>query len=315
MNILVTGGAGFIGTHLVAALREEEHDVWLISRQGSPASDGQRLIGDLVSADLERLLPREIDVIYHLAGMGSPAQCHAQPARGFEVNVTATHRLLEAVRRRPLRRFVFVSSAAVYGGRAPVPTREDVPLDPTDALGATKAAAELLVRGYGACYQFPVTVFRLYTVYGPRSGSHQVIPSLITQLLRPTPVVTVQDPRRARDFLEIRDAVSGLLTALSQTAPAEIYNLGTGIETSVGELCALLSELMGRDAEVRASEPDRASAGGHAVRQCADITRAMTVLGWRPRVSLREGLAQMLEGVGTESPQELGAVLQAGEGR
>ena len=305
MKIVVTGGTGFIGTHLVAALRERGHAVWIVTRgarrQDAFVPEEGWLAGDLVSADLERVIPGEIDVVYHLAGMGSPAQCQADPSRCFTVNVTATQRLLDVVRRRGVRRFVFVSSAYVYGDGANVPTSEEALLQPTDALGASKAAAEFLVRGYGACFGFPVTVFRLYTVYGPGSNAHQLIPSLISQVLREGSAITIRDARPTRDFMDVRDAVGGLLTALSQAGSFELVNLGTGVETSVGELCALLLEIGGREHATCVSRYD-----GHGEnrdtgsRQCADITRAVRTLGWRPQISLREGLARMFAGMEAE---------------
>jgi len=225
--------------------------------------------------------------------MGSPARSEADPDLCWAVNVTATQRLLQAMSRRSLRRFVFVSSAYVYGDAAPIPTPEDVPLNPETALGASKAAAEFLVRGYGLSYRFPVTVFRSYTVYGPGSGTHQLIPTLISQLRQDAPVMTIHDLRPTRDFMYVADAVRGLMSAVSHTGSCEVLNLGTGVETSVGELCRLLLELGGCAREIRQGAPD--GAGWPVSRQRADITRVMTTQGWRPQIALRDGLARMLD--------------------
>lgn len=295
MKILVTGGTGFIGRHLVSALASGGHEVTVLSRRASSAKG--MCCGDLVNSDLESIIPEGIEVVFHLAGVGSPVRCQSDPDLCWAVNVTATHRLLEVVRRLDLRRFVFVSSAYVYGDSAPIPTPEEAPLNPSTALGASKAAAEYLVRGYGASFGFPVTVFRLYTVYGPGSGEHQLIPSLIAQVRQDEPAMTIQDPRPTRDFMDITDAVRGLLSALSHAGLYEVLNLGTGVETSVGELCRCLLEISGRAKDVRQA---RAGSPGPVSRQCADITKIMATHGRQARIALRDGLARMLEGAEAE---------------
>ena len=302
MRILVTGGTGFIGRHLVRALLEGGHQVDVLSRaasrqaaEGSPPGGARAIVGDLVTDDLGRLLPNDLEVVYHLAAMGSVGECIAQPHPCFQVNALGTQKVLEAARNRHVRRLILASSVYVYGDVQRFPTPEDIGLSPNNLLGASKAAAEHLARAYAISYDLPVTVFRPFTVYGPGSKPHQLIPSLIEEIFH-APFVSVGDPDATRDFVHVHDVVKGLLRGLQDTQPFSVFNLGTGVETSIAGLVELLlSMTQTPEKEVRVwQQAPRVDERGRRSRQCAEISRASSCLSWRPTVSLRDGLSALI---------------------
>ncbi len=288
MNILVSGGNGFIGRHLVKALQAEGHRVWVLSRK---APD---IAGDILEEDLDRRIPQEIEAVYHLAGMTSVGECIQNPGACLRANVLGTQNMLAIAKRRQVRRFIFVSSVYVYGDAPIYPTPEDACLFPNNPLGASKVGAEQMGRAYSLCYDLPVTVFRPFTVYGSGSGRHQFIPSLMEQVMS-AQGMEVGEPRCTRDFIHVSDVVAGLVQSLRLTDKWSVFNLGTGVETSVAALIQLLLEIAQKpQMQVRFGvRPPRVDERHAISRQCADIRRAREQLSWQPQVSLRDGLMEL----------------------
>jgi UDP-glucose 4-epimerase len=295
MKILVTGGAGFIGSHVVDAYLAAGHDVLVVDdlSTGKPENLDPRArfhrldIGDAKVVELIRD-ERPAVLSLHAAQM-DVRRSVADPLFDARVNVLGTLNLLEGARRANVRRVIFVSSGgAVYGEQERFPAREDHPTNPVSPYGVSKRSGELYAFFYQAEYHIPFVALRYANVYGPRQDPHGeagVVAIFAQKMLRGEPVTVNGDGRQTRDYVYVGDVVRANLLALESTATGP-FNVGTGIETDVNELARLLREAAGTTSEVRHG-PAKA---GEQRRSVVDAGRATEVLGWRPEVSLAEGL-------------------------
>lgn len=302
MRILVTGAAGFIGSHLASRLAEEGHDVLgadafndyydpAVKRGNArevEAAGAEIRALDLAEDSLSDLV-RGADVIFHAA-----AQPGISSRTSFDTylrnNVVATHRLLDAAQRsEALGLFVNVSTSSVYGADAS--GSETAEPRPTSAYGVTKLAAEQLVMAAARDAGFPACSFRLFSVYGPRERPDKLIPILIRSLSegKALPLFEGSEDHR-RSYTYVEDIVDGLTVALHrpEACRGEIFNLGNDRDVSTGEMIRLVEEIVGLEVEVE-RRPRRA---GDQLRTRANIRKAEQVLGYAPRVSPREGLAR-----------------------
>lgn len=303
VTVLVTGGCGFIGSHLASRLLRDGHRVIVADnfatgdRRNSPGG------AELIEADLSRepdvaALPwSEIDQVCHLAAQSSGEVSHAHPLLDLDVNVRGTFLLLQAAHAARVDRFVFAGSMAAYGNAQTEHISEDEPLRPLSCYGTSKACAESYVRWFRR-HGLPTTVFRMFSVYGPGqdlSNMQQGMVSIFLKfLLDGKPVHVKGSPERIRDFVHVDDVVNAWCLALAdQAAVGHTYNLASGRRTTVRELVAALIEAMGEriDYPVRyeGSTPDDQRG------VFADVTRLRTDLGWEPMVSLPDGLLRTCE--------------------
>lgn len=206
------------------------------------------------------------------------------------VNTLGTLSVLEAARKAPsVRSIVVVSTAQVYGSSHTQPVAEEAPLEPTTPYAGSKVAAEGIATSYARAYGLPITILRLFNVYGPGQAPIYLVPTIIAQLLEGN-VPVVADDRPVRDFTFIADVVDALEAAsLRATSSARIYNVGTGTATSTGELTRKLMRIAGIDGEPRVNKP--APDTGSTSMLVADVTRMNRDIGWSARIGLDEGLA------------------------
>ncbi len=304
---LVTGVAGFIGSHLAERLLREGHRILGVDaftdyypRAVKMANLGQLLDEpgfrfvelDVAQAELGALVA-EADFIFHQAGQPG---VRASWGREFDIylesNVQATQRLLEAVKDSSrLRRLVFASSSSVYGQSPDLPLREDSRPQPFSPYGVTKLAAEHLCALYQANHGVPTVALRYFTVYGPRQRPDMGFHRFILAALQDRPILVYGDGEQTRDFTYVADAVEANWLALGPSAVGQVFNIGGGSRSSVNQVLATLEEILGRPVrrEQRPPQP------GDVRHTWADTTRAREILGFSPRVSLREGLAQQVE--------------------
>lgn len=300
MNCLVTGAAGFIGSHLCEELLLRGHQVLgldaFIPYYPRPYKDAN-LVGllhqprfrfveaDLRTADLDALLDGT-DVVFHLAAMAGLPRSWTDFDLYQSCNLTATHRLLEAARRLDaLHRFVHVSTSSVYGrygsGDESLPTR------PISPYGVTKLAAEQLCRAHADEHGLPVVILRYFSVYGPRQRPDMGYHRFIDAMLRGLPVTVNGDGLQVRGNTFVGDAIDATIASLD--APVgEVYNVGGGETANVWEILAKLEAILGCRAIIR-REPARP---GDQRITGADTTKLTRHLGWRPRVNLDEGLVR-----------------------
>ncbi|GAB6931946.1 NAD-dependent epimerase/dehydratase family protein [Calditerricola satsumensis] len=306
MNILVTGAAGFIGSHLCERLLDAGHTVIGVDALLNPS------LRPLKRRNLTALLPHPrfrfveaaiqtadwatlldgVDAIFHLAGMpGVRTSWGANFSAYVEHNILATQRLLEACARRPLQRFVFASTSSVYGHQTGkvAETRLPAPLSP---YGVTKLAGEHLCRAYAERDGLPVVILRYFTVYGPRQRPDMAFHRFIRALLVGEPIPLYGDGHQTRDFTYIADCIDGTVAAL--TAPdavGETINIGGTERASLREVIALLEDLTGRRATIAQHDAPQ----GEPRHTWADISKAQRLLGYRPQVDLRTGLARQID--------------------
>jgi UDP-glucose 4-epimerase len=301
VNCLVTGCAGFVGSHLAERLVADGHRVLGVDAftdyyatglkernlEGLAGRPEFRLVrGNLLELDLPALLDG-VELVFHLA-----AQAGVRPSWGaaFRVytdsNVLATQQLLEAARHRSLRRFVYASSSAVYG-RSTIPMHEDGATRPLSPYGVSKLAAEHLCGLYAEAYGVPAVSLRYFTVYGPRQRPDMAFHRFIRALRAGRPIPVFGDGRQTRDFTFVGDVVEATCRAADAAVPpGTVLNVAGGSRVGLGAAIEELARLTGRTARL---EP--ATGGPGEMRDTyADIGRAAERLGWRPKTALAEGL-------------------------
>ncbi len=305
MRCLVTGAAGFIGSHLTERLLEQGHEVVGVDTFTSyydPALKRRNLAAarewaafqlmetDLAEAPLEPLVDG-VDVVFHLAGQpgvrGSWGEQFAEYQRN---NIQATQRLLEVLRSRPIQRLVYASSSSVYGD-APLPMREDARPQPLSPYGITKLAAEHLVHVYYRSYGLPTIGLRFFTVYGPRQRPDMAFNRFIRAIHGGEPIQLYGDGRQTRDFTYVGDVAEACLRAATSECVGQAINVGGGSRVAVNEVLAMLGELIGRPVRVERQESQR----GDAQHTSASAEKAYALLGWQPAVTLAEGLRRQVD--------------------
>jgi UDP-glucuronate 4-epimerase len=321
---LVTGGAGFIGSHLVERLLGQDgtgrvtvidnfddfYDPaikWgnIATHRGFPAwrlaqldlRDGRGLDDLFRGAAEEAGESAPFDAIVHLAARAGVRPSVADPLLYQQVNVGGTLELLELARRYGVRKFVFASSSSIYGPEASVPFREDAPLSPISPYAATKAAGELFAHTYSHLYGIKTVCLRFFTVYGPRQRPDLAIHKFARQILSGVPIHVYGDGSAERDFTYIDDILQGVLAAIEYEKTAfEIINLGESETISVRGMIGLLEEALGSSAivEHHPAQP------GDLPRTHADIGKARQLLGYRPTTPLREGIGKFVEWLRTQ---------------
>jgi UDP-glucose 4-epimerase len=301
--ILVTGGAGFIGTHTVNRLIALGHRVVVIDdlstgRRESVNPAAELIVGSVTDEYLVQDVIGRVDGCIHLAAIASVERCQNDPHGSHRVNQSAFVSLLSASGRRPAGSIpvVYASSAAVYGAVALAPVAEDASTHPISTYGADKLGCELHARAAGVTAAIPSFGLRFFNVYGPgqnRDSPYSGVISIFADRLRRGETLTIHgDGGQSRDFVHVDDVVAAVIDALDQASPgAPICNIGTGIETSILGLASMLARLLGRPAEF-ASAPARE---GDIRRSLADISRAREILGYSPQIGLCEGLSDLLK--------------------
>lgn len=300
-TVLVTGGGGFIGGHLVPLLTEAGYRVRSLDnryRADPEVLAAQERLGvELVEADvrsrgaMDRAV-RGADAVIHLAATAIN-KSFADPAESLEINLLGTEHTFAAAADAGVRRVVFASSASVYGEPESLPMREDGPLAPQTPYCISKLAGEHLLGFYRRTRGLSGIALRLFNVYGPgqRRDAYYttVVLSFTERLLAAEPPVIDGDGAQTMDFVHVRDVAAAFAAALTCPADAAVCNVGTGTQTSVAELARILSELVGSGAEPRFRPRDVL-----VTRRAADVRRAAEVLGWRARIGVKEGLAEVV---------------------
>jgi UDP-glucose 4-epimerase len=291
-TVLVTGGAGFVGSHLVDAL-VEENDVRVLddfstgSRSNLP-DEATMIEGDVRDADARRRATDGVDLIFHEAAVVSVERSVEAPGRSNEVNLDATLGLLERAREQDAR-FVLASSSAIYGPPTAVPIAEDEPKEPMSPYATQKLAADHYARQYHDLYGLETVALRYFNIYGPRqrAGDYSgVISAFLGQAREGEPITVEGDGEQTRDFVHVSDVVRANLLAATTDAVGEAFNVGTGTSVTIAELAREIRSLVDSDSDVVHVDPRP----GDVEHSCADISRSKRRLGYEPTVSLRAGL-------------------------
>ncbi len=309
MKSLVTGGAGFIGSHIVQTLLEQGRKVRVLDnfstgkhenleelRQQFKGDQLEVLEGDVRDASALDPAVRGVDVIFHEAAFVSVPQSMEEPQACFDVNITGTSMLFEAARRAGVRRAVVASSAAVYGESDALPLVEETPLQPKSPYAVSKRVDELYAELFTGSFGFEVVALRYFNVYGPRQRPDLMyaaaVPIFARRLLDGKPVTFFGDGGQTRDLINVRDIVRANLVASEHPAAAgRIFNICTGIETRLLDLLDVMYELLpNAPAHVHA-----APRAGDIYRSVGSPQKAADEIGFRAQVSLVDGLKEVLD--------------------
>ncbi|HJW88903.1 MAG TPA: SDR family oxidoreductase [Dehalococcoidia bacterium] len=301
MRALVTGGAGFIGSHLAERLLAEGHQVAVLDNLAAGRLKNLSHLGDRKGLsvhradvqDLDSIRPlfEGVDWVFHLAALADIVPSIVSPLAYHRANVGGTASVLEASRGAKVRRFIYAASSSCYGLPKIFPTPETAEIQPQYPYALTKYIGEQYVLHWGRVYGLPVLSLRLFNVYGPRSrtsGAYgAVFGVFLAQKLHGEPFTVVGDGTQSRDFTFVSDVVEAMVMAARSDLRQEVLNVGSGQTSSVNRLVELLG---GQVVHVpkRPGEPDRTH---------ADISKIQRLLGWQPRVSFENGVRAMLENI------------------
>jgi NAD dependent epimerase/dehydratase len=301
--VLVTGAAGFIGSHLTESLVKAGASVRAFARYNSRNDYGwleladPQLIrevevfrGDLANPEAVINAAKDCDTILHLGALIPIPYSYVHPREFVSANIEATLNVLEAARRWDVNRVVHTSTSEVYGTPMTVPISEDHPIKPQSPYAATKVGADQLALTFKRSFETPVVVARPFNTFGPRQSARAVIPTIISQVLT-NDTVFLGSTATTRDFLYVADTAAGLMRCAEvDAAVGEVINLGTGVEVLVGEVVDRVAHLVDRDVKVELEERRLRPPDSEVERLVANCTKAEQILDWAPGTSFDDGL-------------------------
>jgi len=300
MKIIVTGGAGFIGSHVTDAFLSAGHEVVVLDNLSTGHRENLNPGARFVELDItdpragDCVRSERPDAIAHHAAQMDVRRSVADPLFDARTNILGTIALLDAARQAGVRRFLFVSSGgAAYGEQETFPAPETHPTNPVSPYGVSKRAGELYAFFFQAEYHLPFVALRYANVYGPRQDPHGeagVVAIFSGRMLRGEPVTVNGDGKQTRDYVYVGDVARANLLALESPITGPV-NIGTGVETDVNTLATLLREVAGSTSPINHGP----AKPGEQRRSVVDCSRAASALGWRPEVTLREGLRRTVE--------------------
>ena len=304
--VLVTGAGGFIGSHLAERLAKEGAKVramvhynalgawgWL---DASPLKDQMEIFaGDITDRDSVAAAMKGVEIVFHLAALIAIPYSYQAPASFVRTNVEGTLNVLQAARVAQVGRVVHTSTSEAYGTAQSAPISETHPLQGQSPYAASKIGADKMAEAFHLSYGLPVVTLRPFNTFGPRQSARAVIPTIITQLLTGQKV-RLGNLHPTRDLNFVGNIVDGFLAAGAATkAVGRTINLGSGREISIGDLVELIAGLLGRPVEIETESQRIRPEGSEVERLLADASLAAELLGWRPKVSLEEGLGLTID--------------------
>jgi UDP-glucose 4-epimerase len=312
MEILVTGGAGFIGGHLVETFAHEGHDITVldnyepyydlglkdhnveIGRNAAAHSEGtyELVDGSVTDADLVDDLTANVDIIYHQAAQAGVRTSVEEPAKVNEYNVTGTVNVLEAARKHDLDRVVYASSSSVYGKPEYLPYDEEHPNEPVSPYGVSKLAGEHYARVYNEVYGLPTVALRYFTVYGPRMRPNMAISNFVSRCMRGTSPQVYGDGEQTRDFTYIEDVADANSTLLTDdSADGKVMNIGSTDNIDIATLAEVVRDEVDPSLDIEYT----AAREGDAEHTHADISKANSLIGYEPSRDIHAGVREFIE--------------------
>ncbi|MDO8568208.1 MAG: SDR family oxidoreductase [Dehalococcoidales bacterium] len=296
-NILVTGGAGFIGSNLVDALSPDNNVTVLDNLSSGQLANLEKsrarikfVQGDVKDAKLVEDVVAGVEYVFHLAANVGNIKSIEDPIYDMEINVKGTINVLEACVKAKIKRLVYSASGAIFGEARYLPIDEDHPVNPESPYAVSKLAAEKYCFAFHKVHGLPVTAVRYFNVYGPRQGTSgyaNVIAVFFGRIKNGKPLTIYGDGKQTRDFVFVKDvARANMLAAASPSSVGHIFNIATGKETNVNELVEMINQVSGKKNEVVYAEPR----AGEVRQSRANITKAQKVLGYNPTIELRAGV-------------------------
>jgi len=305
LKVLVTGGAGFIGSHLADRLLELDNSV-VAYDNFDPYYKGKRrniehnlkdphyklVEGDILDYKKLREATKGMNVVFHLAAQPGVRYSMSNPVKVNTVNATGTINVLQAVIENSVDKLVCASSSSVYGNVQKLPMSEGDPVEPISPYGVSKLAAEYYCRTYFKTYELDVVTLRYFTVIGSRQRPDMAVHNFTRLMLDDQEILVFGDGEQTRDFTNVHDAVQGtILAAETEGVEGEVFNIGSGKRTSLNKLVEVLSETIGKKARIKYTEAKQ----GDVENTLADITKARATLGYNPKISLETSLREFVE--------------------
>lgn len=302
-KVLVTGAGGFIGSHLAERLVQDGASVramvhynalgsWGWLDHSASRVDMEVMAGDITDVQSVREAMRDVEVVFHLAALIAIPYSYRAPASYVRTNIEGTLNVVQAARELSPRRVVVTSTSEVYGTARTAPITEEHPLQGQSPYAATKIGADKIAEAFHLSYGAPVVTLRPFNTFGPRQSARAVIPTIITQALAGD-VVRLGNTHPTRDLNYVGNTVDGYVAAA--TAPGvegQVIQLGTGREVAIGDLVPMVGTILGKTLRVEVEDDRQRRPGSEVDRLIAGCARAQALLGWRPRVTLEEGLAR-----------------------
>lgn len=305
-RVLVTGGGGFIGSHLVERLVQLGAQTRALVRYNSAGSwgwldhsdtrdDVEVILGDVRDQDsLERAV-RGSDVVFHLAALIAIPYSYHAPMSYVRTNVEGTLNVLQSAMRNDVGLVVHTSTSEVYGTAKTIPITENHPLQGQSPYSASKIGADKMVESFFLSFALPVVTLRPFNTYGPRQSARAVIPTIVSQALAESEI-RLGNVEPTRDLNYVADTVGGFIKAAEcPRAVGQVINLGTSSEISVGDLATTILRMLGTDKPIVTENERLRPAGSEVDRLCADAGKARELLGWEPAHTLEEGLTRTIE--------------------
>jgi UDP-glucose 4-epimerase len=306
MRMLITGGAGFIGSYLCEKYTEEEHIVLCLDnflsgnllnvRHLLDYRNFKLIKGDIRDFDLLERIVRDVDVVFHLAAQIHVDRSYVEPRLTYEINVMGTQNVLEVARIYDVKKVIYSSTSEVYGSAQYVPIDEKHPLDAPHPYGASKIAADRMCNAYIQTYGMDISIPRFFNIFGPRQrdiGYGGVISIFTRRVLNNMPPVIYGDGLQTRDYTYVEDAARAFDLILNHKSKLEPINIGTGKEVSIIDLANLIIELCGKKGKIKPVHV--APRIGEVKKLIADARKAKKILRWEPRYGLKEGLKAFIQ--------------------
>ena len=307
MKMLITGGAGFVGSHLSEKYTKEGHTVLCLDNFLNGSLNNIRhllsyknfklLNGDIRNMDLIEKLMRDVDVVFHLAAQIHVDRSIIEPRMTYDINVMGTLNILEAARRYDVEKIIYASTSEVYGTARYVPIDENHPLNSPHQYGASKIAADRMCRAYIETYGLNIAIMRPFNTFGPRqkdTGYGGAISIFVKRVLNDRPPIIYGDGSQTRDYTYIEDMVNAYDAVLKYDKKLRSpINFGTGKEVKIVDLANMVIELCGKKKKIRPVHV--APRPSEVKRLVADISKARELFGWEPHYSLEEGLKKLIE--------------------
>jgi UDP-glucose 4-epimerase len=306
MRILITGGAGFIGSYLCEKYTKEEHTVLCLDnflngnllnvRHLLDYRNFKLIRGDVRDFDLLERIIRDVDIVFHLAAQIHVDRSYVEPRLTYEINVMGTQNVLEVARIFDVKKVIHTSSSEVYGSAQYVPIDEKHPLDAPHPYGASKIAADRMCNAYIQTYGMNISIPRFFNIFGPRQrdiGYGGVISIFTRRVLNDIPPIIYGDGRQTRDYTYIEDAIRAFDLVLNHESRIEPINIGTGKEVSIIGLANMIIDLCGKKGKIKPVNVEPRI--GEVKQLIANAKKAKEILGWEPKYDLKEGLKAFIQ--------------------
>jgi dTDP-glucose 4,6-dehydratase len=304
-KVLVTGAGGFIGSHLAEELVRQGAQTRALLHYNSAGTWGwledsplkgeiEAVPGDITDRDTVNSAVKDVETVFHLAALIAIPYSYQAPESYVRTNVLGTLNVLQAAHERGIARVVHTSTSEVYGTARRIPIDEDHPLQGQSPYSASKIGADKIAEAFHLAFGAPVTILRPFNTFGPRQSGRAVIPTIVGQCLSGD-AVKLGALSPTRDFTYVGDTVAGFLAAAeTKVVIGETVNLGVGEEISIGDLAQLIARLVGRKISIQCETIRLRPPGSEVERLLSDNSKARRLLGWQPRVTLKEGLQRTI---------------------